>query len=169
MNKKLIQSKKFIKGNTKQIGNIGEIKTISKFVELGIPVYIPFGDNEKADLVAEFGGKLNKIQVKTTNSSVSSNDIASFDLTTQKHSGKEHYKYDSADADFFACYDAESDDAYLLPIKDQKRSGINIRKSIPKNHQVKNINNAEDFIIENVLAKIEKVDVIDVDDYKIID
>lgn len=43
-------------------------KTLSKFVELGIPVYIPFGDTESADLIAEFGGKLNKIQCKTTSS-----------------------------------------------------------------------------------------------------
>lgn len=51
---------------TKQLGNIGEAKTLSKFVELQIPVYLPFGDNEKADLIADFGGKLNKIQVKTS-------------------------------------------------------------------------------------------------------
>ena len=31
-----------------------------------IPVYIPFGDNERADLIAEFNGKLQKIQVKTS-------------------------------------------------------------------------------------------------------
>lgn len=52
--------------NSKNVGNIGEAKTLAKFVELGIPVYIPFGDNEKADLVAEFNGKLNKIQCKTS-------------------------------------------------------------------------------------------------------
>lgn len=51
---------------TKQLGNIGEAKTLAKFVGLQIPVYIPFGDNEKADLIAEFNGKLNKIQVKTS-------------------------------------------------------------------------------------------------------
>lgn len=50
--------------NSKQIGNIGEAKVLSKFIELGFPVYIPFGDNEKADLVVEFNGKLNKIQIK---------------------------------------------------------------------------------------------------------
>lgn len=31
-----------------------------------IPVYIPFGDNERADLIAEFNGKFQKIQVKTS-------------------------------------------------------------------------------------------------------
>jgi hypothetical protein len=39
--------------NTKNIGNIGEIKVLSKFVELGYTVYIPFGDNSKSDLVVE--------------------------------------------------------------------------------------------------------------------
>lgn len=52
--------------NSKRIGNIGEAKTLCKFVELGIPVYVPFGDNEKADFIAEFNNKLNKIQVKTS-------------------------------------------------------------------------------------------------------
>ena len=51
---------------TKQLGNIGEAKALAKFVELQIPVYIPFGDNEKSDLIADFNGKLNKIQVKTS-------------------------------------------------------------------------------------------------------
>ena len=52
--------------NTKQVGNIGEAAILSKLVEYGVSVYIPFGDNEKADLVADFNGKLVRIQVKTS-------------------------------------------------------------------------------------------------------
>lgn len=37
--------------NTKRLGNIGEIKTICKLVEMQIPVYQAFGDIEKADLL----------------------------------------------------------------------------------------------------------------------
>ena len=47
---------------------------------MSIPIYIPFGDDEKADLVAEFNGKLNKIQVKT--SIKSKNGCSIFDLTS---------------------------------------------------------------------------------------
>lgn len=47
--------------NTKNVGNVGEAITLAEFVKRGIPVYIPFGENERADLVAEFNGKLNKI------------------------------------------------------------------------------------------------------------
>jgi hypothetical protein len=39
--------------NTKQIGNIGEAKALGKFVEMMIPVYVSFGDNEKADLIID--------------------------------------------------------------------------------------------------------------------
>lgn len=49
---------------TKQLGNIGE--ALAKLVSMNVPVYVSFGDNEKADLVAEFNGKLNKLQVKTS-------------------------------------------------------------------------------------------------------
>lgn len=35
--------------NSKMIGNIGEAKILAKLVELQIPVYIQFGDNEPAD------------------------------------------------------------------------------------------------------------------------
>ena len=66
--------------NTKSIGNIGEAKVLCKFVELGIPVYLSFGDNEKADLIAEFNGKLNKIQVKT--SLKAEDGTMKFDLTS---------------------------------------------------------------------------------------
>lgn len=43
---------------TKQLGNIGEAKALSKFVELQVPVYQAFGDNEKSDLIADFNGRL---------------------------------------------------------------------------------------------------------------
>ena len=66
---------------TKQLGNIGEAKALAKFVELQIPVYIPFGDNEKADLIAEFNGKLNKIQVKTSEEWINSEKFI-VDLTS---------------------------------------------------------------------------------------
>lgn len=52
-----------------QLGNIGEAKALAKLVSMNIPVYVSFGDNEKADLVADFNGKLNKLQVKTSENS----------------------------------------------------------------------------------------------------
>ena len=61
---------------TKEEGILGEAKVLSKFTELGIPISIPFGDNCSYDLVAEFNGKLQKIQVKA--SSQTKNGCTSF-------------------------------------------------------------------------------------------
>ena len=90
--------------NSKQIGNIGEAKVLSKFIELGFPVYIPFGDNEKADLVVEFNGKLNKIQIKTSVDAKNGN--ITFDLTSStahRKNGMRH-KYTIDEVDYFALY-----------------------------------------------------------------
>lgn len=64
--------------NSKRIGNIGEAKALAKFVELGIPVYIPFGDNESADLIAEFNGKLNKIQFRVVKTATNQRDYRDY-------------------------------------------------------------------------------------------
>ena len=77
---------------TKQLGNIGEAKALAKFVELQIPVYIPFRDNEKSDLIADFNGKLNKIQVKTSEEWIDSEKfvISLVSSTMHRNSGTRH-------------------------------------------------------------------------------
>ena len=52
--------------NTKDIGDIGEAVTLSELIKLQISVYLPFGENSPCDLIADFNGKLNRIQVKTS-------------------------------------------------------------------------------------------------------
>ena len=101
--------------NSKSVGNFGEIKTISKFIELGIPVYVAFGDNERCDLIAEFNGKLNKIQCKT---SKKTDDIGTFIefscRSSHRVNGKcVNEKYTSEDVDFFAT--TYRDKCYLIP------------------------------------------------------
>ena len=140
--------------NTKSIGNIGEAKVLCKFIELGIPVYVPFGDNEKADLIAEFNGKLNKIQVKT---SIKSKDGAViFDLTSStahRKNGVRHV-YTNQEVDYFACYNIELDKVFLIDINEAPKNAIKLRFTKPKNNQIKTIRYIDDYLLENVLNKI---------------
>lgn len=39
--------------NTKQLGNIGELKVATEFLKLGYRVYFPYGDNSSVDLIIE--------------------------------------------------------------------------------------------------------------------
>lgn len=120
--------------NTKTIGNIGEAKALAKFVELGIPVFLPFGDNERTDLIAEFEGKLNKIQVKT--SIKAENGVMKFDLTSStihRKNGTKHI-YSNKEIDYFVCYNIARDKLFLLKVEDNPRGSITIRYEKPKNN-----------------------------------
>lgn len=138
---------------TKQIGNIGEAKVLSEFVRLGIPVYLPFGDNEKADLIAEFNGKLNKIQVKSSQKIIE--DKVKFSLvssTMHRQNGVKHI-YTENEIDYFALYNLERDKVYLVSINEEglPKNEVTIRFNPPKN-QFKTFLE-EDYLIEKVLNR----------------
>lgn len=137
--------------NSKRIGNIGEAKVLAKFVEMGIPIYIPFGDDEKADLVAEFNGKLNKIQVKT--SIKSKNGCSIFDLTssTAHRTNGGRRKYLNSEIDYFALYSLDRDKIYLMKAPDNPMTAITIRFEDTKSGKKIGVNYESDFLIENIL------------------
>lgn len=133
--------------NSKRIGNIGEAKVLAKFVEMGIPIYIPFGDDEKADLVAEFNGKLNKIQVKT--SIKSKNGCSIFDLTssTAHRTNGGRRKYSNSEIDYFALYSLDRDKIYLMKAPDNPMTAITIRFEDTKSGKKIGVNYESDFLI----------------------
>ena len=140
--------------NSKAIGNIGEAKILSKFAEYGISVYVPFGDNEKSDLIAEFDGKLNKIQVKT--SVKAENGKMVFDLTSVKSNSKKYSRhiYTNREIDYFACYNIARDKSFLISVNDAPNTTINIRFEKPKNNQNKGIIDEEQYLMDNVLKDV---------------
>lgn len=137
--------------NTKRVGNIGEAAVLNKFVEMQIPVYIPFGDNESADLVAEFNGKLNKIQVKTSESKDSSY-VVSLRSATIRH-GKDYRKvYTSTDIDYFAVYNIYSKLVLLLPITEfNKRVTIKINLEPKSTHNQHKTFDWRDYTFEAII------------------
>lgn len=138
--------------NTKSIGNIGEAHVLAKFVELGIPVYLPFGDNEKADLIAEFNGKLNKIQIKT--SIKAENGKMTFDITSSTQHRKNGVKhiYTSDEIDYFACYNIERKCILLFKVDEVPNTMITVRYEKPKNGQVSGIRFEENHLIDKILC-----------------
>ena len=117
-----------------------------------VPVYIPFGELEYADLIAEFNGKLNKIQVKTSNKFDNGFSVDLRSSTIKK--GKDYsHKYDENDIDYFAIYNIESKTSLLLPIKEF--SGRNtVKFNIPYIKDVGNHHkplNWEDYTFEKIV------------------
>lgn len=144
----------YIGMTTKQIGNIGEIKTIAKFVELGIPVYLPFGDNEKADIVAEFGGKLNRIQVKTSCKAEDGKMVFSIvSSTVHRQNGVKHI-YTNDEIDYFALYNIERDVVLLISVNEPElpKSSITVRYTRPKGTNQYKLFMEEDYLLEKTVS-----------------
>lgn len=141
--------------NTKRIGNIGEAKVLAKFVELGLPVYLPFGDDEKADLVVEFNGKLNKIQIKTTADTLDGYYIV--DLRNCKNHvccPNPSQRYTEDDIDYFATYCLERDTICLFDIHDLPNGSIRLRYEPAKNNQNVGVRWEKDFLLTTVLKQL---------------
>ena len=103
--------------NTSRLGNIGEAKLLWEFVKKQIPVYTQFGDSEKVDIVADFNGKLNRIQVKTSEKVNDGRISWNIKGTTLVKGKLVNHKYTKEEVDYFGLYNLETDLLLLIPIE----------------------------------------------------
>lgn len=92
----------------KDLGTFGELLVSSVLIEAGKNVYLPAGDNTKADIIAENeDGSLIKIQVKTKNREKSTPHCTI--LYLRKAGPNEYnFKYNKSQVDYFAVVDIET-------------------------------------------------------------
>ncbi len=136
--------------NTSAIGNIGQIKTISRFVELGVPVFIPFGEGYTVDLIAEFTGKLNKIQAKTTEN-LHDDSYMTWKITRQDGYHGSRKKYTKEEVDYFALYCMETDILCLVPIENAQTNEITIRLDSYEGVRTKVMKFVSEYKFENFI------------------
>lgn len=135
---------------TKQLGNIGEAKTLAKLVSMNVPVYVSFGDNEKADLVADFNGKLNKLQVKTSEKFEDNKFTVSLKSSTIRNQVNYVHRYDASEIDYFVVYNLASDTLLMLPIKEfEGRNAFRI-PYVETHNQHKSLN-YEDYLFDKIV------------------
>ena len=132
------------KMNSKRIGNVGEAYTLARLVEMGVPVYQQFGDNEPADYIILIDNKPLKVQVKS--SDTYDGDKVIFDLTssTVHRTNGDKHKYTTEEVDIFICYDIKTRELFLVR-NSGDMSGITIRYTEPKNNQQQGINYSTNF------------------------
>lgn len=140
--------------NTKMIGNVGEAKVLAKLVELQIPVYVQFGDNEPADYLILVENKPYKVQVKT--STTFNGEITKFELTSSTAHRKKgcKHKYSKDEVDLFMCYDYCTGKIFIFKNAMPKCTVI-VRYTHPKNNVVKHVNFVADC--ELTLDKLHSI------------
>lgn len=137
--------------NNKTKGQISEARALYEFQKRCIPVSIPWGDNERYDMIAEFNGKLNRIQIKTC--SVEQNgSIVCYCRSSKNHTtNKKLYTYQN-DVDYFFFVNPTNDLLALVPIEIiGNHTQIYLRTRPTKNNQKSKTHYFDDFSIDKVI------------------
>ena len=130
----------------------GEAKALAKLVSMNVPVYVGFGDNERADLVADFNGKLNKLQVKTSEKFEDNQFVVSLKSSIIRNQNHYYHKYNSSEIDYFIIYNLESDVLLLLPIEEfENRTQVKFRIPHVETHNQYKSLNYEDYLFEKII------------------
>lgn len=146
--------------STIQLGKIGELAVIKKFISRGIPVYTPVIDSG-ADIIADLHGNLKKIQIKTSATRNETDTATSFDLTTGRYTpngceGKKklkHIHYSLDEVDYFALYDFLEDRAFIM--KNREGRSVALRDDDAPTYKGKKYNFKSKYDIDRFLDLVE--------------
>ena len=134
-----------------QKGNLGEVRVLSEFVKLGVQCYLPYGDGSAVDLIADFGGKLNRIQVKTSEH-LNKAGAMEWSVTRQEGYHGNRANYSLNDIDYFAFYCIETDIVCLVPFDEKfPVSTFSIRLDNYTGKRLSTMRFASDFSVEKII------------------
>jgi len=133
--------------NSKAIGEFGELKIALRLIEIGCSISIPFGNNQRYDMIADYKGKLFKVQCKTTSIDKRGRITPKLTSTTMmpKPGCKVEYvnkKYSVEEVDIFCVYCLDNDKVYIIP---SSINNISMRIEKPANSQIKKIHYAWEY------------------------
>lgn len=129
--------------NTKQVGDVTEVRILAALIEAGYSVSIPFGDNDKYDLILDTDDALHRVQCKT--GWVEDGEVVRFKTAskTTRNGEPTTHDYDGhVDAFAVRCRDTES--LYWVPVEDAGRKSTYLRLSEPEIDHPR-VNRASEF------------------------
>ena len=140
--------------NSKMKGQISEARALYEFQKYGIPVCVPWGDNERYDLIAEFDGKFNRIQVKTCNEE-ENGAIVCYARSSTNHTTNRNLTTYENEVDYFVFVNQTRDWVALVPMEEiGKNKAIRLRVVPPANGQTKGIRYFEDFLFKHKFGEV---------------
>lgn len=130
------------KRDTKSIGDRSEATVLAALVRAGYDVSIPFGENQRYDLLADNGTRILRVQVKTGRLR---GDVIKYSCQSSHwHRGGAARPY-FGQADIIAVFCPENGKVYLLPEKEFVPTRAHLRLSEPANNQRRRIRWASEF------------------------
>ena len=140
--------------NTKTKGQISEARVLYEFQKYHIPVCLPWGDNERYDMVAEFDGKFNRIQIKTANQEENGAVCCWARSSTNHTTNKKLSSYED-DVDYFVFVNQTRDWLALVPIEELNgQKSIRLRINPPLSTNGKTMRYFSDFTFDKKFNSI---------------
>jgi len=137
--------------NTKQTGDISEMRFALWCVEQGLAVSVPLGDRHRYDMIVDTGKRLLRVQVKTTWRNNGKTFSVSFVNNTTDHGKVVHRSYENQ-VDALVAYEPNDRKFYLFgpDLLRQLKRDIALRFKPSANNQVRGVRLASDYELKSV-------------------
>lgn len=136
--------------NNKTKGELSEARALYEFQKYNIPVCLPWGDNQRYDMIAEFNNKFNRIQVKTSNEE-ENGSIKCYCRSSQNHTTNKKCDTYQNEVDYFVFYNQVYDKIAIVPIEEiGDKKVISLRIIETKNGQKKGIRFFDDYSFDKM-------------------
>ncbi|NIB98475.1 group I intron-associated PD-(D/E)XK endonuclease [Halobacterium sp. R2-5] len=136
--------------NSKQVGDETEARILSELVAAGYSVSVPFGDNDKYDLIVDDGETLHRVQCKTA--WANKPETIRFNTHSQTtREGTYHEQTYQNEVDAFAVRYPETESLYWVDISEATEQKMELRFNAEIDHP--NINWASDFEFDGELPQ----------------
>lgn len=126
----------------KETGERSEGLILAALLQAGKVVCLPFGDNQRYDLVIDEGDRFVRVQCKTGRVVKDVVVFHSCSLHYHRDKGSRSYR---GQADLFGVYVPDLHKVYLVPVADVAVSNGALRLSPPKNNQTKGVRYAATY------------------------
>lgn len=136
--------------NTKQVGDVTEVRILARLVAAGYSVSIPYGDNDPYDLLVDTGSSVLKVQCKT---GWVEGDVIRFKTASKTTRDGSVTMVDYGDEiDAFAVYCVERAEFYWVPVAEAGSKSTYLRLTEPEiDHP--HVNRASEFTFSDRLPE----------------
>jgi hypothetical protein len=125
------------------VGHRAEAAILSELVKRAYRVLLPFGVNQRYDLVLDCDGRLLKAQCKTGR--LRDGAIEFRAVSTQCNMNRTRIVGYAGQVDLFIVYCFETKGVYVIPADEVRGARMSLRVSLPRNRQCKGVRWAKDY------------------------
>ncbi|WP_254864855.1 group I intron-associated PD-(D/E)XK endonuclease [Halovivax gelatinilyticus] len=137
--------------NSKQVGDVTEVRILARLIATGYSVAIPYGDNDPYDLLVDTGSSILKVQCKT---GWVEGEVIRFKTASKTTCDGQVTMVDYGDKiDAFAVYCESENKYYWVPIDDAGAKSTYLRLAEPAiDHP--SVNRASEYTFSSQLPSI---------------